>query len=317
MATFNRKDSIIGTAEYSTNFWNLMRGDRYAADRIHDSKDISTGGYALPSADDGKLGEAIKRESLFRNMATVVKAYNGGSRIFAKDCDDLAEWVPENGSIPIYDGMDDFTRYAVEAHKLAVFVKLDDDFVHDATFDIEDYLTGRLARNFAKAEDYGFITGTGDHMPTGILDTDGGARVGVTTDAVTFDDIISLYFSLDTEYRKNAVWLMNDETALALRLLKDENGNYLWNQADDTILGKPVVISNDMPSANAGKMPIVFGNFGYYWIIERGPVSVQTLKEKFVTREQIGYLAMEFLDGRLIRREALKALKVNAAEQNG
>ncbi len=153
-----------------------------------------------------------------------------------------------------------------------------------------------------------------EEMPTGILDKENGAQVGVTEDAITFDNIISLYFSLDTEYRKNATWLMNDETALTLRLLKDENGNYLWNHTNDTILGKPVIISNDMPSAENGKMPVVFGDFSYYWIIERSPISVQTLKEKFVTLDQTGYLAMEFLDGKLICREAFKRLKISTTE---
>lgn len=314
MTTFNEKDRIIGTAEYNTNFWNVMRGGRYATDKINDGKDVSTGGYALPSAADDKLRKAIRRESLFRNIATVVKAYNSGSRIFAKDCDDLAEWVPENGNIPIQDGMNDFTRYAVEMHKLAVFVKLDDDFVHDATFDIEDYLTGRLAKNFAKAEDYGFITGTGEHMPKGILSPTDGAEAGVFTDSITYEDVIRLYFALNDEYRKNAVWLMNDNTALTLRLMKDEAGNPLWNQANDTILGKPVVISNDMPDEAVGETPIVFGDFSYYWIIDRSPVSIQTLKEKFVTLDQIGYLALEFLDGKLIRRDALQGMVINITD---
>ena len=311
MTTFNEKDRLIGTAEYNTNFWNVMRGNRYAADSIQGGKDISTGGFALPAEADDRLRKAIKRESLFRNLATVVKAYNGSSRVFAKDCDDLAAWVPENGNIPIQDGMNDFTRYSVEMHKLAVFVKLDDDFVHDATFDIEDYLTGRLAKNFAKAEDYGFITGTGDHMPTGILSLTDGAEAGVHADSITYDNVIHLFFALNEEYRKNAVWMMNDSTALTLRLMKDETGNPLWNQANDTILGKRVVISNDMPDEEEGETPIVFGDFSYYWIIDRSPVSVQTLKEKFVTLDQIGYLAMEFLDGRLIRRDAVQGMVIN------
>lgn len=317
MTTFNEKARLIGTAEYNTNFWNVMRGNIYDRDKISGGSDISTGGYALPSESDEKLRKAIKRESLFRNMATVVKAYNGASRIYAKDCDDLAEWVPENGSIPIYDGVNDFTRYSVDMHKLAVFVKLSDEFVHDATFSIEDYLTDRLAKNFSKAEDSGFITGTGDHMPTGILDEDGGAEIGAATDAITFGDIISLYYSLDVKYRKNAVWLMNDETALSLRMMKDSDGSYLWNHANNTLFGKPVVISYDMPSEDAGELPIVFGDFSYYWIIDRSSVHMQALKEKFVTLDQIGYLATELLDGKLIRRDALKALKINETEQNG
>ena len=317
MTVFNEKEYLIGTAEYGANFWNAMRGIQHAYDKIHGGANGNTGGYALPSGSNEKLQKAITQESLFRRMATVIKAYNGASRIFAKDCSDIAAWVPEGGSIPLQDGVNDFTRYAVDSHKLAVFVKLDDDFVHDAAFSVEDYLTERLAKNLAKSEDKGFVLGTGEHMPVGILDDTAGAKTGVTTSALCFDDVLRLYHSLDKEYRKNAVWLMNDETALTLRMVKDSAGNYLWNPSDNTILGKPVVISYDMPYVGAGAKPIVFGDFSYYWIIDRSPVSIQALKELFVTLDQVGYLATEFLDGKLIRRDALKALKISEAEPNG
>ena len=62
---------------------------------------------------------------------------------------------------------------------------------------------------------------------------------------------------------------MNDETALALRLLKDDAGNYLWNHVNDTILGKPVLyINNSMPSVASGAKLIAFGDFSFYWIVE-------------------------------------------------
>ena len=316
MTVFNEKEYLIGTAEYGANFWNAMRGIQHAYDKIHGGGNGITGGYALPSGSNEKLQKAITQESLFRSMATVIKAYNGASRIFAKDCSDIAAWVPEGGSIPLQDGVNDFTRYAVDSHKLAVFVKLDDDFVHDAAFSLEDYLTERFAENFAKAEDKGFVLGTGEHMPTGILDDTAGAETGITTSVLSFDDVLRLYHSLDAKYRKNAVWLMNDETALTLRMLKDSAGNYLWNPSDNTILGKSVVISCDMPPVKDGAKPVVFGNFSYYWIIDRSPVSIQALKEHFVTLDQIGYLATEFLDGKLIRRDAPKALKIAEAGQN-
>ncbi len=304
------KNYYTQTPEYEKHFWNYMRGDTFVSDSLARGTDNTTGGFFLPSGDENRLSKAIRRESVLRSLATVVKATGAGSTIYAKDCDDLAMWVPENGSIPVYDGMDDFIRYPVEAHKLAVLVKLDTDFVHDAAFSIEDYLTDRLAKNFARAEDSGFITGTGEADPIGILDEEAGAETGVTADTLTFDDLFRLYFSLDKEYRPNATWLMNDETALALRRMKDDAGQYLWNPNDDLLLGKPVEVANDMPSAEAGKMPIVFGDFRYYWIVERSPVSVRVLKEKFALVDQIGYLGTEFLDGRLIRREALKGLRI-------
>ena len=58
------------------------------------------------------------------------------------------------------------------------------------------------------------------------------------------------------------------------------------------------------------------GDFSYYWIVLRSPVSVRTLKEKFITLDQIGYLAFEFLDAKLIRRKAMKAIQIKGAMPN-
>ena len=310
MTTFNENEFLITTGEYKRDFWNAMRGKRKAAEKIQNGRAAVTD-YALPLENDKKLQKAIKGESLFRNIATVVTAYNSDYTIYGKDCNDLAAWVPEGGEIPVYVGANDFERYSVDRHKLAVFVKLDDDFINDASFSIENYLTWRLARNIAKCEDYGFVRGDGVDEPTGILSSDKGAEISVTTDDLSFDDIVELYLSLDDEYQKNAVWLMNRETALALRTLKDDNGNYIWNHTNDTIFSKPVYICNDMSPIEGGTVPVVYGDFSYYWIVLRSPVRIRTLKEKFITLDQVGYLANEFLDGKLIRREAVKALQIN------
>lgn len=112
----------------------------------------------------------------------------------------------------------------------------------------------------------------------------------MTTDALTYDDMVKLYFSVKPEYRRRSTWLMNDETALALHSLKDNAGQPVWNHANDTILGHTVCISEFMPGAASGGKPIVFGDFSYYWIIDRSPVSVRTLLEEFVALDQIGYL---------------------------
>lgn len=82
-----------------------------------------------------------------------------------------------------------------------------------------------------------------------------GAETGVTTAEITFDDVINLYMSVKPKYRKNDVWVMNDETALALRKLKDADGNYIWNHNTDTILGKPVYILEYMPGVTSGSKP--------------------------------------------------------------
>lgn len=90
----------------------------------------------------------------------------------------------------------------------------------------------------------------------------------------------------------------------------EADGNYLWNQENDTILGKQVIISEYMPDIETGTKPIVFGDFSYYWIVGRKPVTVRTLLEKFVLYDQIGYLAFEFLDRKLVRNEAIKVIQM-------
>lgn len=99
-------------------------------------------------------------------------------------------------------------------------------------------------------------------------------------------------------YNQTAEWVMNDETALVLRKLKDADGNYIWNHNTDTIFGKSVFISDFMPNVNNGNKPIAFGDFSYYWIVNRSGILVRTLAEKFALSQQTGYLACEYLDAR-------------------
>ena len=150
-------------------------------------------------------------------------------------------------------------------------------------------------------------------MPASLTVTLSGSvpEVGVTTAAITFDDVVHLFFSLDKDYRTNAAWVMNDETALALRLLKDKDGNPLWNHINDTIFGKPVHICNEIPSAASGARPICFGDFSYFWVVERRQMSVRTLRERFFETDQIGYLAYEYLDGKLVRPDAVKTIQLS------
>jgi HK97 family phage major capsid protein len=313
MSTYTERLPYTGSPEYDKHFWNAMRGRDSSFDELSKGYSSGIGLYALPNSSDNKYMAALEKESLFRGIGTVIKAYGSGYRIFAKDSSDIAQWVAENDAVPIYDGIEDFTINTVDSWKLAALVKMDEAFVHDASFDIENYLINRFAKNFGRAEDNAFINGNGNEMPTGILNATGGAEVATTVDNISYDDVISLFFSVKPEYRKNAVWLMNDKTALALRTLKDNAGNYLWRDSDDTILGKKVIMSEFMPDAESESKPIAFGDFRYYWVIGRRPIGVRTLSEKFAALDQLGYLAYEFLDGKLIRPEAVKVIQMKAA----
>jgi HK97 family phage major capsid protein len=301
------------SAAYNRAFWNLVRGASDQYNDLNEGSDYQTGAYFLPNESTNRFLTALSKENLFRRIATTINATTNGSTIIASDTCSATDWVPENGPIP--EAAQTLKQYRVQSHKLAGITLLQNDFIQDSAFDVESYLTNEFARCFGKKEEAAFINGDGVNQPCGILHPAKGAEVGVTAsaaDSINFDEVIRLFFSLDCEYRNHAVWVMNDETALALRKLKDASGNYLWRNSDDTILGKPVLISNFMPSPASGEKAIAFGDFSYYWLVERQNLSIRPIKEKYILTDRIAYIGFEFLDGCLIRQEAIKLLQMGA-----
>ena len=56
--------------------------------------------------------------------------------------------------------------------------------------------------------------------------------------------------------------------------------------------------------------PVAFGDFTYYYIIDRMPLTVRPLNAMYIKEDKMGFLCVEYLDGLLIRPEAVKVLKV-------
>ena len=315
MKTFAEKKLTLEYSSYAENYWKGMKQrSESGSDGVFNGKTPS-GLYLMPPQSEKEYCKARRNASVFRKIATSMSAYDNGFNLFAVDGYDNVSWVPEGDAIPIQDGINSFTKYSIGNYKLATILRLHDDTITDSQFDIEGYLVKRFAKSFGKAEDDAFINGTGDEMPIGILNSTGGAEVGVTTSSITYDDVIRLFFSVDPDYRGNGVWLMNDATALVLRTMKDENGNYLWNHANDTILSKPVYISNAMPDIGSGAKPIAFGDFSYYWIVDREPISIRYIRELYARYQQTGYLATEYMDAKLIRPEAIKFIQITDNEE--
>ena len=315
MKTINEIRAITATQEYDRHFWDAMRLKPNAEIALRDALDSTTGTYFAPAAGDADLRKVIARESVIRSLATNLKKHHGGSVIWAADSDDYAAFVPEGSPIPGFDMEDDFTRFRVDTHKIAGLLKLSEEFTLDADFDLKKYVSERMGKSFARTEDGAFVNGNGTDEPFGLLHDTEGAET-VTTAALTYDSVIDLFFAVEPEYRAHATWLMNDRTALALRKLKDEAGNYLWNGSTDTILGKPVRICNDMPDIAAGAKPVLFGDFSYYWIADRQNRTLKRLNELYAVTDHTGFIGTQRVDGKLILPEAMQvmALGTGAAD---
>ena len=297
------------TSIYERQFWNLMRGKQIDISDVS-IKAAGSGAYLTPEEFKGKFDKALAKECVFRRLATVVGTTSPDGKISAVASTGEADWVGEGAAIP--ESADTIAQFAIGSHKLASLVRLKNSFVGDTAFPLENYLLGAFARRFGRAEEAAFLNGSGVDRPSGLLGATG-AGVGVTAasaTAITYEEVVKLYFSLKAEHRASAIFLMHDDTAMALRTLTDTTGNPLWNAERESIFGKPVITSPAMPLAAAEKKAIAFGDLSHYWVIERQPLSVKRLNEKYSVQNEIGFMAFERLDGKLILPEAVKVLQM-------
>ena len=295
----------IEDSNYFEAFWNMMRGQSVPFDKVA-PRMASNNTFALPKDSLKKYQELKDKEDIFKGIVTRVEVLEN-SKIMARTVEHEAEWVPELTDIPLFDADEDYEKFKVERRKIAAIVRLSNDFIHSPSFDIESNVLGTFAKAMNRAEEMAIINGDGVDMPYGLLHETLGAEVGINADALTFDNVISLFLSVKAKYRKNGKWLMNDETALILRTLKDKDGNYLWNHSNDTILGKEVIISEYMPTEGT---PVLFGDFSKYLVIDREHLRLRELKELYAMDDRTGYLGFSFLDGRLTKRDAVKILRI-------
>jgi len=228
-----------------------------------------------------------------------------------------ASWVDEEGTIPESD--DTFGQVSIGAHKLATMIKVSEELLNDAAFDLENYIAREFARRIGAKEEEAFLVGDGVGKPTGILHATGGAEIGVVTAGatITMDEILDLFYSLKSPYRRNAVFVMNDATAKAIRKLKDDNGQYIWQPSvqagqPDTLLNCPVRTSAQMPTIASGAKVIAFGDFSYYWIADRQGRTFKRLNELYAATGQVGFIATQRVDGKLILPEAVKVLQMKS-----
>ena len=296
---------MLNTRIYNQAFWSKMRGTLINHDDLKDGQ--IDGGFQLPNDNLDKFYKALEKDNLFRRLATVLSLTNLEGTVHATTSTGSAGVVEEGNLIP-EDG-DKFTQFPVRSYKIASIAKLKESFVSDNNFNLEKYLTTDFARRFGRAEEDLFINGNGTTEPTGILSVSESINAKATN-TLSYDEIVELYFSIEAEYRKDAVFIMNDETAFYLRTLKDDDGNYLWNSNNDTIFGKEVITSPYMPSIESGKRPIIIGDLSFYWVIERKPLAIQVLSELYKNQGQVGFIGYERVDGKLIRPEAVKTIKM-------
>lgn len=308
----------IGRASdaYKEDFACILRGKPVLHNVLSTSPDVD-GGYLVPEEFENQIVTGLEETNVIRSIAKVITT-SAERKIPIAATHSIAQWTLENAAYT--ESNPTFDQKTVDSFKLTDLVKVSVELLQDSYFDLEAYIVQEFARAFGAAEEEAFCIGTGTGQPTGIFNATNGGHVGVTAGsatAITLDNLLDLIYALKAPYRKNAKFLMKDTTVSAIRKLKDNNGAYLWQpsvQADqpDKLLGYALYTSPYVPEPAAGALPIAFGDFHNYWIADRTGRTVQKLIELYAGNGQVGFIATERVDGKVILPEGIQLMKMGS-----
>ena len=309
--------SFRATDAYRSGMLNALRTNFRQISNVLQEGIDANGGYLVPDEYDSRLIQVLNEENVMRSLGTAITT-SGEHKINIAATKPAASWIEEGGALTFGDAT--FDQILLDAHKLHVAIKVTEELLYDNAFDLEGYILDQFSKALGNAEEDAFLNGDGVGKPLGIFATTGGGQIGVTTAGQTIvaDEIINLVYALKRPYRKNAVFITNDQTLSIVRKLKDDTAAYIWQPSyqagePDRLLGYPVYTSPYVPTLAAEKPVIAFGDFSYYNIGDRGTRSFAELKELFAGNGMVGFVAKERVDGKLVLPEAVQIMKVAKA----
>jgi HK97 family phage major capsid protein len=203
--------------------------------------------------------------------------------------------------------------------------KIGENELADSDANLSVILTDSFGRSEAEAVDTAIVAGAGhaSDEPEGVLTTSGITSLDAgQVAAVTADDMIALPYSVAAQNRTNGRYVVAGTTEKAMRLLKDDNGQYLWQPSlqagtPAAFNGYPVTVQDDIPAIPASGIAAkvaIFGDFrSGYTLVERSGMGVQRLNELYAEDGLVGFKAHRRIGGGVIRKESFAFLNVPAA----
>jgi HK97 family phage major capsid protein len=337
-ALITSSKEIVMDSSFKTFMAEGLDGLRAKGTDLQISTDAQ-GGYALPEELRQEIIRLEKEISPLRGVVAVTSASTTDVKQLVSVGDAASGWVGETASRGQTDSPELAQRTATFGEVFAR-PRIYQHMLEDAFFNVESWLTGEVARQFAEVEGQAFLNGDGSNKPVGILngltlgtsaaanDVSGTYQVidsgvdgdlGATADA-TIDFLRGVVLTLKTGYLNGAQFMMNRNTHDKLVQLRNSEGEYFLQRditkgAAATLFGYEIVINEDMsniPTTTGAACPILFGNFPRaYQIIDR--VGVSMLRDPYTNMGSVMFYTRKRTGSMVLDASALKVISVAKA----
>ncbi|MBI0094929.1 MULTISPECIES: phage major capsid protein [Orbaceae] len=298
--------------------------------RTGEARSLSTavpadGGYTVIPELDKEIMRQLSDESEMRAICTVKKI---GSNEYKKlvSVGGAAVNHGEEGIARTETATPKLEEVSIKLYPIYAYPKTTQEILDFSDLDVLSWLTDEIKDTFVETEELDLINGNGTKKAKGFLAYPQAAQADkvrpfgtlekMTTTAITADSLIDLLFKLKKKYRKNAVWVMNSNTAATLQKLKNGNGDYIWRDGlkagdPDMLLGKPVHYLENMNDTGA---VVAVGDFkrGYYIVDHE--TGVRTRPDNITEPGFYKVHTDKYLGGGLVDSNAIKILEVSAGK---
>lgn len=219
---------------------------------------------------------------------------NGGTDITMAYADEFVELESKAGK---------FTSIDLGNFLAGALVKVSKSLVNNTDIDLENKVVELVAETVARFMEHECLIGT-EGKVAGLSTVTNGIKAASST-VITADELIKVKNSVKKAFRKNARWIMSNDTLTAIELLKDGNDRYLFRddatgEFDGYILGYPVEVSDNMKEIASGNVVAYFGDFSGLALKQRDDaLELNVLRERFATQHAIGINAWVEFDAKV------------------
>lgn len=211
----------------------------------------------------------------------------------------------------------DFNAYKGTTGLIRVSIEL----LQDSAFNIESFLTEAFALRLGRGYEYYLTNGSGTNQPLGILpaiaasgatpvvaagsSANDGDNANTGANSIGYFDLVGLEHSVDPTYRRNAKFMLADNTLAHLKTRLDKFGRPLWTPGvkegePDKLLGYSYVINQSFPRIAASASTIAFGDFQKFIARKVRDLQVLRLDERFADFGEVAYVGFSRIDSKLI-----------------
>ena len=184
--------------------------------------------------------------------------------------------------------------------------------INNSQVDVVAFVVDRMAYDIARFIENVLLNGGGSvEGLTGVTNI----TTAASSTAITADELIKVQGSVKDVFQENAIWIMNPATRDAIRSLKDGMGRYLLQ--DDislpfgkSLLGKPIYVSDNMPTMAAGKVAVYYGDMRGLATKFSEDMNIQVLREKYATQHAIGVVGWLEFDSKVEDAQKIAEIKM-------